>query len=526
MRRLDHRITCTTRLLVTSALLLVCAVPQAQGRSTGSRPGPSRPVPPVRVRPEISKAYYNGVVPGFFKTNETHLDRWRHASTVGTGGGWIGTGTDQNFHLVNLLRPRSAREPFSYVVVDTDPRVREINTVYMSLARVAARHPQPRAKFLSLISSTALPGEPLARYRAADLRQINEQLTAKPSVATLERNLRDVRDSGLCSARELRWVERFLREELAVLAPGTTPRFDKEQARFFFGPRQVTELQSRTGISRRFAELQGSFTKHLIETNSRWAGGAARKRNAFGLLYSDTNFRRVVELYEQGDLRFVTGSFTGPRTLKDIAAHFRTRHIPLRGIYVSNAEQYFEAEKGKLLENLRAFEGHEGAVMLRTGSVRLPARVGGFAKSENTVAEYAAILGTSPGSVLKLKLMDHLKATVADELRAVGRRLERRVGIPVTFTDSTAANMLELSYLRGGRARAYKALESLFTAERLARYDWALNGRSRPTELTIEAGPYDIKVFTSPRASSPLMRFKGQIGRGSRNGDYYFEPTL
>ncbi|MFH1130922.1 MAG: hypothetical protein V1754_06275, partial [Pseudomonadota bacterium] len=155
-----------------------------------------------RIRQERTTSYVNGTVPGYFKSNEPGFNNFCFSRAGRRSGGWIGTGTDQNFHLVNLLRPRGEnsgpnRRPFKYIVVDTDPRVKEINTIYMLLAKLAKEHNEPRAKFYSLISSTRLPREGISNYQQLDFAEISEQFTDKPSLQALNRNLHEVRTSKL-----------------------------------------------------------------------------------------------------------------------------------------------------------------------------------------------------------------------------------------------------------------------------------------------------------------------------------------
>jgi hypothetical protein len=95
-----------------------------------------------------------------------------------------------------------------------------------------------------------------------------------------------------------------------------------------------------------------------LEADHRSAGVAS-------LLTNRSQFDHVANLVRKGHARALRGDFTGDRTLLGIARAARQLEMPVRALYVSNIEDYFDYSGG-LGRNLLAQPSDERSLLLRT----------------------------------------------------------------------------------------------------------------------------------------------------------------
>ncbi len=76
-------------------------------------------------------------------------------------------------------------------------------------------------------------------------------------------------------------------------------------------------------------------------------------------------YAHVRGLYEADRVRMMGGDLTGPNSLQTAAAAARALGLPVRVIYFSNAEEYFDYSK-QFIANISAQPGDEQSVVLRT----------------------------------------------------------------------------------------------------------------------------------------------------------------
>ncbi|MCC6215586.1 MAG: hypothetical protein IT376_12040 [Polyangiaceae bacterium] len=77
-------------------------------------------------------------------------------------------------------------------------------------------------------------------------------------------------------------------------------------------------------------------------------------------------FRRLAALWATGRVLAVRGDLTQDRALTDLAAFARRSRLPVRVLYLSNAEEYFDYVTGHFTSNLRALPFDERSVVLHT----------------------------------------------------------------------------------------------------------------------------------------------------------------
>jgi hypothetical protein len=93
--------------------------------------------------------------------------------------------------------------------------------------------------------------------------------------------------------------------------------------------------------------------------------GLVRGGRPFSWLSSDELYRRVRRLFEQGRVVWRNGDVTADRTMRGVADACRRLGVPVRAVYFSNAEQFFEYTDS-FIENMRQLPADERAVVVRT----------------------------------------------------------------------------------------------------------------------------------------------------------------
>lgn len=105
----------------------------------------------------------------------------------------------------------------------------------------------------------------------------------------------------------------------------------------------------RVAVHRRLARLQASYKRHKIPT----------------FLDDPQQYAFLVEMFKQGRVFMVRGDLTADRSVSDIGAAARAHGLPVRVLYMSNAERYFgyNADFKRSMLNLPL---DERSVVLRT----------------------------------------------------------------------------------------------------------------------------------------------------------------
>ena len=109
-------------------------------------------------------------------------------------------------------------------------------------------------------------------------------------------------------------------------------------------------------------------------------------------------YAHLVALFRAGRVFAVRGDLTATRSMADVAAAARAAGVPVRVVYLSNAERYFRYTPA-FLENIRGLPFDERTVVLRTagpGSRRLGRADGHYTYFVQSGEDFLAWLA-SPG---------------------------------------------------------------------------------------------------------------------------------
>lgn len=94
-----------------------------------------------------------------------------------------------------------------------------------------------------------------------------------------------------------------------------------------------------------------------------------RRHRALGVasfVSDDDQFRWVKSLWRAGRVLAVRGDLTQDRAMADLSAFAKRAGVPVRSVYLSNAEDYFRFSSGKYRDNVLGLPFDEKSVVLRT----------------------------------------------------------------------------------------------------------------------------------------------------------------
>jgi hypothetical protein len=91
-----------------------------------------------------------------------------------------------------------------------------------------------------------------------------------------------------------------------------------------------------------------------------------RSRNIPSFVDDQQQYEIVAALFREGRVLSVRGDLTQNRTMQDIAAFARAAAIPVRLLYLSNAEDYFKYQTGSFRDNMLALPYDERGMVLHT----------------------------------------------------------------------------------------------------------------------------------------------------------------
>lgn len=100
--------------------------------------------------------------------------------------------------------------------------------------------------------------------------------------------------------------------------------------------------------------------RHLAHVISRDEGGAKTS-----WLSNPEHYEHIRTLFENDRVRIMPGDLTGPDTMTSIGIAATTLGVPVRVLYLSNAEEYYKYTK-QYLANIAGLPGDEKSVVLRT----------------------------------------------------------------------------------------------------------------------------------------------------------------
>ena len=254
-------------------------------------------------------------------------------SRAGEGGVYLGVGPEQNFTYIAALKPRMA------FILDVRSGNRDLHLMYKALFELAA----DRAEFVSLLFSRARPADLPKDATPAELFAAFDAV--KPVDADYERNLARIK-------------QRLVETHHLPLSSEELKGIEYVYSSFFrFGP-GIGYSSSRSG---RLASAPTYAT--LMRMTD--AAGALRS-----FLASEANFEVVKRLESANLIVPVVGNFSGPKSLRAVAAWLRDRNAKVSAYYLSNVEDYLSRD-GIWLDfcrNAAALPLAEKSTFIRSGT--------------------------------------------------------------------------------------------------------------------------------------------------------------
>ena len=117
----------------------------------------------------------------------------------------------------------------------------------------------------------------------------------------------------------------------------------------------------RVGVVRSYKRSRETLRRHLDRVRTRSRDGRPTSWLSDPQLYD-----WIRRLFQADRVRNLPGDLTGESTMRTIAAAAQQLGVPVRVLYLSNAEEYFKYFHGSYRENVRAMTGDERSVVLRT----------------------------------------------------------------------------------------------------------------------------------------------------------------
>lgn len=112
---------------------------------------------------------------------------------------------------------------------------------------------------------------------------------------------------------------------------------------------------------RSFSEARADVKQRLERLRKRHG-----KRDVDSFMSSQEQFDWIKRLWAAGRVHPVRGDLTQSVALADVAAFSRDTKIPLRTLYLSNAEDYFEFDTGHYKDNVLGLPFDDRSIVLRT----------------------------------------------------------------------------------------------------------------------------------------------------------------
>ncbi len=137
------------------------------------------------------------------------------------------------------------------------------------------------------------------------------------------------------------------------------PRNQKKAEALLRAPPRTKALADR--LMKIYKSTRWQIYKHL-----RFISGIYRKHRVPIFLSDQQQYDHIVALYRNNRVFAVRGDFTADRTMKDLAAFARRFKIPVRMLYLSNVEYYFEYNKGRYRQNMLDLGFGDPSLVLRT----------------------------------------------------------------------------------------------------------------------------------------------------------------
>jgi hypothetical protein len=140
-------------------------------------------------------------------------------------------------------------------------------------------------------------------------------------------------------------------------------------------------------LERVYRQTQPQLTIYFHECLTR-----RRERYPTGWLADPALYRYVRGMMAEGRIRFLRGDLLGPTTVRGIGDTARSLGVPIRVVYLSNAEEWFRYDDA-FRGSFRALPGDQSSVVLRTNErFKLPPADGKWNYQVQSLADFVARL--------------------------------------------------------------------------------------------------------------------------------------
>jgi hypothetical protein len=124
--------------------------------------------------------------------------------------------------------------------------------------------------------------------------------------------------------------------------------------------RDIQDPKARARVLRAYR-----MSRNLVEYRLRALAKRYREWKIPTFLTDDAQYTHVVRLWREGRVLAIRGDLTGDKAMRDVAELARAAGVPVRVLYLSNAETYFEYNDA-FRQNIRAMPRDERSLVLRT----------------------------------------------------------------------------------------------------------------------------------------------------------------
>ena len=171
------------------------------------------------------------------------------------------------------------------------------------------------------------------------------------------------------------------------------------------------------GLRKRYRKAWRLGRQH-VERRLRLQRRLMSKAGVSWFLADEVQFRWLADMYRAGRIIALRGDLTGELTVRDIAAAARDLGVPVRVLYVSNAESYFPVYPPSYRRNMAELPMDERSMVLRTYAT-MPAW------SPDPLYEYVIQAGAN----FQRWMTSPKPVTLRDMLRNRRQDLERQIAI-------------------------------------------------------------------------------------------------
>jgi hypothetical protein len=244
------------------------------------------------------------------------------------GGVYLGVGPEQNFTYVAALRPKAA------FIIDIRRQNMIVHLMYKALFEIAP----DRVEFVSRLFSRKKPAGLGSTSTVDAILQAYE--SAPSDRAIYMDTLQQIKDR-LIKQRQFK------------------PAGDDEQKLEY-----VLDVFSRGGPMMDFG-FAGGAPNNTLPSYINLLTAADVHGRKWSYLASEENYAVVREMQQKNLIVPVVGDFSGPKAIKAVGQHLKERGAVVSVFYISNVEDYIEANWDRYVSNIKGLPQDDSSILLR-----------------------------------------------------------------------------------------------------------------------------------------------------------------